>query len=115
MIFDEAAAHAAFEELARLSAVKAEARGNMIFTANNRRIVRARLKTQAGINGVSRSAEGRETYALTHDTYLEAVRAEAAAAADFDRCESEMERLKLIIECWRTGEASNRGLARAHR
>jgi hypothetical protein len=115
MIFNEAAAHAAFEELARLSLSKADARGNMIFTANNRRIVRAQLQTEAGINNISRSAEGREIYALTHSRYLEAVKAEASAAAEFDRCESEMERLKLIIDCWRTGEASNRGLARAHR
>lgn len=106
MIIEEDWIHTAVEYLMGNSKIAAAAKGMVIRTDYQRKKVRAKLIRDCELPTVAM----REAYADSHEDYAKACEAHARAEEEYEFHRNERNKAELIIEAWRTQQASLRGL-----
>jgi hypothetical protein len=97
----------AFNWLLKSSDEIASARGNSVRMEYKAKRVFARLFRHA-----EGSVEMRKAFAMDHDEYAEAMENVAIAEETWERAKDQRNRCELILETWRTQEASQRAITR---
>lgn len=94
---------AAFEWLLNSSQEIASARGNLIRAEYKTKRIFSRLFSNA-----SGTVDQRKAYATDHPEYADAQEALAVAEEAWERAKDQRNRAELIVEAWRTEQASRR-------
>jgi hypothetical protein len=107
-LISEEQIQAAFDLLHEKSDDIAAARAMQVRTDDRKKAVLSRLI----LASPERTEQSRKAWATAHPEYAEACEAHAIAEGRWEEMKDRRARVIALLECWRTLEASQRGLAR---
>jgi hypothetical protein len=91
----------------------AKAKADRVFLEQFRKTQKAMLVNAAPDD--YKTIQARESYAYAHEDYIEVLEGLKVAVEEEEKLKWHMQAASLKVEVWRSQEATNRGIDRAHR